>query len=140
MGVVPRIQIEYKEVGPLFTPGASEEIIERAVKAIEENVSEYGVDMVRNQYAKVFRYTSHPGRPRGTASRAVRNRVHNGHRQIHPGNIRYGAWLEGVGSMNYRTRFKGYKTFKIIGQQLQDRAVRMAEVIFQPFLRDLNGK
>ena len=136
MPFMPRFSIDYS--GPIFT-GQSEELIERFVKNAEKDIAEHGVDMIQNQYAKVFRY-KYPSKHKGQARAAVRNRMVNGHHQLQAGNIVYGAWLEGTGSRNSRTRFKGYRTFRLVGQQLQDRAVRMAEVILQPYLRKLNGK
>lgn len=139
MSLMPRFQIDYTFTGPLFRPGESEKLIAAYIVEAEKQIAEYGVDMVRNQYAKVFRY-KYPSRHKGQAKAAVRNRMVNGHHQLQAGNIVYGAWLEGTGSRNARTRFGGYHTFRIVGQQLQDRAVRMAEVILQPYLSKLNGK
>lgn len=48
--------------------------------------------------------------------------------------IVYGPWLEGVGSLNDSTRFKGYGTFRIIGTQMQQDAQQIAEGAIAPYL------
>lgn len=51
----------------------------------------------------------------------------------------YSAWLEGVGSRNETTRFKGYNSFRRSSQELDRMAQSMADETFQPYLRQLNG-
>lgn len=51
------------------------------------------------------------------------------HGEIFDGNAAIGAWLEGVGSRNDRTRFKGYHHFRLAGQEIQKRAARRAEAV-----------
>lgn len=135
--VMPRLKVDYSFTGPLAR-GEHRQLIPHFIKLMEEQVAEYGVDMIRNRYRAVFRYR-YPSKHKGKASGAVRNRMSNGHQQLVAGNIVYGAWLEGTGSRNASTRFKGYQTFRLVSQQLQQRAVGMAEVILGPYLRKLNG-
>ena len=40
------------------------------------------------------------------------------HGRIHDSNVVYGPWLEGVGSRNDTTRFKGYAIFRNVKQGL----------------------
>lgn len=42
-------------------------------------------------------------------------------------NVVYGPWLEGIGSRNKDTRFKGYHTFRLVSQSLQFRAVDVGQ-------------
>lgn len=44
--------------------------------------------------------------------------------------ISYGPWLEGVGSRNATTRFKGYHTFRFVAQDLKADAQDIAERFF----------
>jgi KDO2-lipid IV(A) lauroyltransferase len=39
----------------------------------------------------------------------------------------YGPWLEGTGSRNLTTRFKGYHTFRLVSQQVDEEAGPVAE-------------
>lgn len=43
----------------------------------------------------------------------------------------YGPWLEGVGSRNATTRFKGYHAFRLAAQALETRIEGMGERIFR---------
>lgn len=51
----------------------------------------------------------------------------------------YGPWLEGVGSRNKTTRFKGYAMFRRATQQLNGKARQLAEQVLQPYLRRMGG-
>jgi hypothetical protein len=51
----------------------------------------------------------------------------------------YGPWLEGTGSRNYpNTRFHGYHSFRLAGQQLDGLAEGIAEDALQPYIREMN--
>ena len=50
----------------------------------------------------------------------------------------YGPWLEGTGSRNQTTRFKGYHSFRQAARQLDLIAQGIAEDAFQPYLREMN--
>ena len=135
---MPKLKIDYTFTGPLFN-GDAARMLPDFIKEVEKQISEYGVTMIRNRYANVFRYRS-PSKHKGKASAAVRSRLVNNHRQLEAGPIVYGAWLEGTGSRNASTRFKGYRTFRLVTQELNHRAVKMAEVVLQPYLRKMNGR
>jgi hypothetical protein len=47
---------------------------------------------------------------------------------IHDSNVVYGPWLEGTGSRNRTTRFKGYHVFRIVTRGMQQRAVDLADI------------
>lgn len=52
-----------------------------------------------------------------------------------PNTFIYGPWLEGTGSRNATTRFKGYHTFRIIGQKMNDgRAEAIGERVLARFI------
>ena len=50
--------------------------------------------------------------------------------RIDDGNVVYGPWLEGTSSRNQTTRFKGYHSFQIVRQQLQNEmpAIMQAQI------------
>jgi hypothetical protein len=55
------------------------------------------------------------------------------------GRIVYGPWLEGVGSRNFpKTRFKGYGTFRWVGQFVERFASEWAEDVLQKYIRRMN--
>jgi hypothetical protein len=59
---------------------------------------------------------------------------------IHDNMVVYGPWLEGTGSRNYPvTRFRGYHSFRIVANELQGKAVDIAERHLPTFLARMNG-
>ena len=65
-------------------------------------------------------------------SSATRSRVHD-NRAI------YGPWLEGTGSRNKTTRFKGYANARKATQQLEAGAPHLAEQVIREHLSELGG-
>lgn len=49
----------------------------------------------------------------------------------------YGPWLEGTGSRNATTRFKGYHSFRMAGQELESRAQSIAEAAIAPSVGEM---
>lgn len=47
--------------------------------------------------------------------------------EVHDSNVIYGPWLEGVGSRNASSRFKGYATFRKSMQDIEQRASEILE-------------
>lgn len=58
----------------------------------------------------------------------------SGHWRVHDDMVIYGPWLEGVGSRNRTTRFKGYATFRTVFGQVAREAHDLAEDGLPPFL------
>ena len=50
----------------------------------------------------------------------------------------YGPWLEGTGSRNLTTRFKGYHSFRMAGQALNGVAEEIGEDVIAPYVREMN--
>ena len=50
----------------------------------------------------------------------------------------YGPWLEGVGSRNQTTRFKGYHGFRMASQTLDGMAGHIAEEALAPYIGEMN--
>lgn len=46
----------------------------------------------------------------------------------------YGPWLEGTGSRNKTTKFKGYANFRRTAQELQTRAAGIANLTLKSFI------
>ena len=58
---------------------------------------------------------------------------------ITDGRVVYGPWLEGVGSRNQSTRFKGYATFRRTEQWLQTKAEKIFKAHIQRFVTRMNA-
>lgn len=50
----------------------------------------------------------------------------------------YGPWLEGVGSRNKKSRFKGYNMFRRATQQLERTAEGIAERVLSKYVERMN--
>lgn len=57
---------------------------------------------------------------------------------VHDRGVVYGPWLEGVGSRNAATRFKGYASFRRAFQTLERRAPVLAERVLGLYLARLS--
>ncbi len=51
----------------------------------------------------------------------------------------YGPWLEGTGSRNLTTRFKGYHSFRLAGQQLSAESEVIAEQVLIKYIQGMNA-
>jgi hypothetical protein len=114
--------------GPLFD-GRAEQAVADAANDAEKAVATLGASMVRSRMAQVFR------------NETPFYRFANVAKQHPPGWIIwdqdktvYGFWLEGVGSRNRTTRFKGYRTYRIITQQLRAKAQTIADGVVRRYM------
>lgn len=100
------------QAGDAITDG-----LERGV----QEAAEIGADWVDEQLNKVLRKQTPYYRLQVNAQPDGPNW------KITDGGVVYGPWLEGVGRRNQTTRFKGYRTFRIIRQRLADKAYVFVE-------------
>lgn len=106
--------------GPLFD-GTATKVIAGAVEAGAAELAQAGVDLVHSRLRSVLR------RPTGRyQSRVVADLSTPTNPRITDGGIVYGPWLEGTSGRNDRSRFKGYRTFRIVAQDLEDKAAAIA--------------
>lgn len=108
--------------GPLFN-GQLERGIGRACEDARAEVGDTGVEMVRRHFDGVLRHDSwHYRSGRRTPGRlraAVQSDIDGDRVKITNGNVIYRFWIEGVGKRNATTRFKGYRTFRLIRQRIR---------------------
>lgn len=74
------------------------------------------------------------------SSRVVADRVSAEMSRVHDSMVVYGPWLEGVGSRNATTRFKGYRTWRLTRQALEQKAPRIAARVLKRYMPRLGGK
>ncbi len=127
------LSVEVDFEGPLFDGSA-----QRAMPTIVDDVSrvlgEEGKRRVLIGLDATLR------RPTG----AYRSRISlygpvAGQARVHDRNGIYGPWLEGTGSRNRTTRFKGYHNFRTATQQLQTAAPHLAAEVISRHLGELGG-
>ena len=117
---------EVHTYGPLFD-GRAEAALAEYMRVMPEKIAEKGRDMVREHLNAVIKEN------RGVYVSRVHVRS-EGTTQVIDNDMVYSPWLEGTSQRNHSTRFKGYRTFRLIGQELDQRAETMAEEILRPYL------
>lgn len=117
------VKVSVHADGPLFD-GRAQVIMERSVRDMEEHLASVGADMVRAQLMRVLRKQTPYYRLQ------ITTQEHPGNHVVTDQDVVYGPWLEGTGSRNKTTRFKGYATFRRITQKLNQEKVR----ILQPYV------
>ena len=114
--------------GPLFD-GRAEAALAEYGRVMPEKIADRGRDMVREHLAGVLRQN------RGVYVSRVR--VRDAVNPVIENTMVYSPWLEGVSQRNHSTRFRGYHTFRLIGQELDGKAGEMAEEILRPYLEEM---
>lgn len=108
-----------KATGPLFNGKAEKAFKDYALDA-EKYVAEQAVGEIQRQLDRVLK------NPTGRLRRSIHTQKTGSMYTVVDGVV-YGAWIEGVSSRNHRSRFKGYRTFRIVKQRIDKRAVKDAE-------------
>jgi hypothetical protein len=116
--------------GPIFD-GRAEAIVARMCEDIAKTVGDKGKQMVSVTLPTVLRH------PTGRYQSGIRSEAHGLSADVTDGGIIYGPWLEGVGSRNRTTRFKGYATFRRVCQALKRSAVPIARPVVDRYVRKL---
>lgn len=116
--------VEFTQRGPFFDKNLvklSQEFADQASKL----VAEHAVNMVTSRLDQVLQH------PTGYYRSHIKtDRMSDGWR-MSDSNVIYGPWLEGVGSRNATTQFKGYSTFRRVFQEISgivDRTIEPARV------------
>lgn len=125
------VQIVVDRSGPMFN-GIASSAMTGFIEASERAVADRGYELVQNDLSQVLQ------NPTGHLQSQVNVRREADYSLINDGGIIYGPWIEGVGSRNKSTRFKGYFTYRRMSQKLQEEAGAIAERVLQPFIRRMN--
>lgn len=113
--------------GSLFD-GTLSKKIEGARRDTEKEVAVEGAAMVRARLNTVLRKQTPIYRFKVRANPDAPGWA------IHDQGMIYGPWLEGTGSRNRTTRFKGYRTFRIITAQLNKKSQAIGERVVARWL------
>lgn len=100
---------------------------------IKEGVADYGVFLVLMRLGNVLR------EPTGYYESRIKKERQQQNWFITDSGVVYGPWLEGTGSRNQISRFKGYRTFQITRRELDQRKVQIAQPFVERFVRDMNS-
>lgn len=141
------MSIDVTVSGPIFD-GRAEAAAHAYAREVERYIGEKAVTRIRAYLPTQYMYLGHHGgtpednpvppnagwlQANITATEQVDDVV------VTDDNVVYGPWIEGVSSRNLTSRFKGYHTFRLIGEQLDSEAVVLAEEVIGPYLGAMNG-
>lgn len=116
--------------GPLFD-GRAEQAVGDFATAAEQHVGDIAVNRIHQQLGSVLQH------PTGAYESNVVTDRQRDDLAVTDSKSVYGPWLEGVEERNQTTRFKGYRTFRIVGQDLADEAGKLAEQVLPPYLEQM---
>ncbi len=114
------IDAKTKLSGPMFD-GTADNIIERATERGEKDIADQGYVDVQKNLATSLR------NPTGYYQSHIHVVKYGSAHQVNDSGVVYGPWLEGTGSRNRSTRFKGYAAFRRAGQMLDKKAQAIME-------------
>ncbi len=92
---------------------------------------EYGHEVERAVHSRLNQVLRHQT---GNYQRHVHTVTTGNGAEVNDSNIIYGPWLEGTGSRNRTTRFKGYATFRLVAQQMDRKAAAYARQMLPRFI------
>lgn len=117
--------------GPLFDQRGPAAISDWADE-LEEEAAEWALNHIKGTFHTHFQ------NPTGYYESNVRVRNAAGGAEVWDGGLSgpvYGPWLEGVGSRNQTTRFKGYRAFRKAAQALEARIESIGDQLFRERFR-----
>lgn len=118
--------------GPMFD-GSSLRIVAAMMKDIDTAMGQAGVDLVRSELDSSLQNPTGFYRSQVEFTRNTKGATISDHGVI------YGPWLEGTGSRNRTTKFKGYASFRKATQRLNQQATRIIQSTVDRYVAKLNG-
>lgn len=125
--------VEVTVKGSLFD-GTADQVMDGFVEEVLRETAQEGLNAVQNRLQQVLRRPT--GRYRG---KVITDRVSDERWDITDQGSHYGPWLEGTGSRNETSRFKGYQTFRKTEEWLQERAIEIADETLPRYLDEIGG-
>lgn len=113
--------------GPLFDLRARRAFADMR-EDLEEEAAEWALDHIQGTFHESFK------QPTGFYESNVRIRNTSSGAEVWDGGLAgpvYGPWLEGVGSRNETTRFKGYRAFRKAAMALENRIEGIGDRLFR---------
>jgi hypothetical protein len=124
---------EVKLSGPVFS-GKAVELSDKAAEAIEEAVGKAASDRARAILQSNIKVNVTGQEP--SSFHVVKDSFGVTVTDSH--SVAYGPWLEGTGSKNATSRFKGYHSVRQATSDTDRAAKDIAEVAIAPFIKEMN--
>lgn len=118
--------------GPFFDGTALRDIA-AMMRDIDTAMGQAGVDLVRNELDDSLQNPTGFYRSRVKFTRNTKGAT------ITDQGVVYGPWLEGTGSRNRTTKFKGYNSFRRATQRLNSQANQIVQSVVARYVSKLNG-
>jgi len=120
--------------GPLLD-GSAPKLVDAGAQEITDDVAQAAVDLVHQRLGQVLRHPTGYYRSRVVANRAGGSDAV----LVTDQGVVYGPWLEGVGGRNKASRFKGYRTFRHVTEQISREAAKHAQPAVDDIVKKLQG-
>lgn len=127
-----RLNVTVKQKGQIFNSSATRAAGRIMTTEINDALANEGVRRVRARLDQVLQH------PTGYYYSRIQVDRRSQYRGISDGGVVYGGWLEGVDARNRTTRFKGYRTFRIVRQELNKDKERLAQPFVDQYVRRMN--
>lgn len=127
-----RLNVSARHKGALFSAGATQAAGRRLVTGMNDLLAQEGVRRVKARLRQVLQ------NPTGYYESRIQVDRRGDYRGISDGGVVYGGWLEGVDSRNKTTRFKGYRTFRIVRQDMNKDKERIVSPLMAQYIREMN--
>lgn len=124
--------VEMSDSGPVFNGTAAREM-KRTANQWTESLAKTGAADIRTTQNNTFRtQTPHARLQTEAAAEAPGWKIWDK-------DLVYGPWLEGTGSRNRTSRFKGYGIWRAAAARIQQRAVNIGQPIIAKFVGRMNS-
>lgn len=126
-----RVNIKIEQKGEIFNAAKVKAQAARTVVQINDALAQEGVTRIKARLGQVLQH------PTGYYESQIEVDRRQSYRGLTDNKVVYGGWLEGVDSRNSTTRFKGYHTFRIVKQSLDQDKSMLAQPAVDEFTRRL---
>lgn len=130
--LMPMMEVHVKEIGPLFDR-RGRAAVDRFERDSVKVLTDAGQQLVKAIFSSKFKA------PTGYYLSRVITEITGLTGRVHDQMVIYGRWLEGVGSRNMTTRFKGYHAFREAGIVIDRDSLKILDPLIQKMLRELRG-
>lgn len=126
------LDVTYSRSGPVFD-GRADKALGDAARDIESRTAFFGAALIRSKMDRTFRIQTPYYRLQNQARRD------GTHWKVSDNGVVYGPWLEGVGSRNKTTRFKGYSNYRRSVQEIQRHMDTIGDAVVAAHLRQVGA-
>lgn len=127
-----RMNVKISQKGAVFQASKTKAAAQRMIIQINDALAQEGVNQVLAYLGHVLK------NPSGYYESKIAVDRRQVYRGVTDSNVIYGGYLEGVSSLNQRTRFPGYHTFRTVKQQLDRDKEKIAAPFVRKFIEEMN--